>query len=196
MAGVFLVFLMLIGSSSSYATTTQKSFIGCFNQRPDGALQFGAVPSGNLFALRGNTNLAQGHVNQLVRVFGDLEVGRRNGHSAPATLTVHRVQALAASCTSALPSATLDEIPGKVGEDTVAVPLTDTSTEDRTTPGFQIEPLKGRPAGAKSANHLEAPAAPSHAEQVGQSEAAANVNASSVERTEILPGVTLGVSAR
>jgi plastocyanin len=41
---------------------------------------------------------------------------------------------------------------------------------------------------------MEPPAAPAHPDQVGQSEAAANVNSGAVERTEILPGGTLGVA--
>jgi|SRR5579872_813367 len=195
MAGVFLIVLMLMGSGSSYATqASQKSFIGCFNRLPDGALQFGAVPSGELFTLRGQTNLAEEHVDQLVRVFGDLD-RREPDHGATGTLTIHKVQALAGSCTSALPATKLEGVPGKVGEDTVAVPVTGTSTEDQTTPGFQTGDAAGRPARTQAWNGMgvEAPAAPQYPEQVGQSEAAANMDAKSVERTEILPGTTLGV---
>jgi hypothetical protein len=193
MAGVFLLSVMLIGSTFSYAAQTpQKSFMGCFNRTPDGALQFGAVPSGELFTLRGNTTLAEEHVNQLVRVFADLD---RYGNGTPATLNIVRVHALAKSCTSVLPSTTLDGVPGKVGEDGVAVPLTNTSTEDQTTPGFQTEVASAGSTGAHATSaNVERPAAPPRPEQVAQSEAAANVNAGSVERTEILPGGALGVS--
>jgi plastocyanin len=197
MAAVFLLFLMLVGSTPLNAVQEpQKAFVGCLNRLPDGTLQFGAVPSGELFILSGSTNLAEEHVNQLVRVFGNLKRdGSNNG--TPAMLTVERVQALAASCTSVLPSKTFEEVPGKVGEDAVAVPLTDTSSEDRTTPGFQTQAATAQSSGAQSAfssHSVELPAAPPHPEQVGQSEAAANVNARSVERTEILPGLALGVT--
>jgi plastocyanin len=196
MTGLFIV-LILVGSISVYAPTTpQKTFVGCFNRRPDGVLQFGAVPSGELFTLRGHTNLAEAHVNQLVRVVGDVEQNG-NDNVPAATLTVVQVQALAASCTSVLPSKTVEGVPGKVGEDAVAVPLTNTATEDRTTPGFQTEVEGAQSLGARSDSSrqsAEAPTAPPRPEQVGQSEAAANVNARSVERAEILPGITLGVT--
>jgi plastocyanin len=196
MSGVFLIVLMLVGSTSVRAApTAQRAFVGCFNRLPDGALQFGALPSGELFALRGHTNLAAEHVNQLVRVIGDIEPNS-NDNSA-ATLTILQVQTLAASCTSVLPSTTLEGVPGKVGEDAVAVPLTNTATEDRTTPGFQTE-AAGAPSrsaqSASSSQGAEPPTAPPRPEQVGQSEAAANVNAQSVERSEIIPQITLGVT--
>lgn len=195
MAGVLLLFLIFAGSPSIYAAQSpQKSFVGCFNSTAAGTLQFGAVPSGNLFALRGNTKLAEEHVNQLIRLSG--EVDRQSGDKgSPAILTVVRVQALAKSCTSVLPAKTLDGVPGKVGEDGVDVPLTDTLTEDRTTPGFQTEAAEQHPMGTHmSMSSLEPVTAPPHPEQVGQSEAAADVSASSVERTEILPENTLGVN--
>lgn len=193
---VVLVFLfMLIGSASSFATETpQKVFVGCFNRLSDGALQFGAVPSGELFTIRGDTDLAEEHVNQLVRVFGDFD--RTDHDNSAASLIILKVQVLASSCTSVTPSIVLDGVPGKVGEDTVAVPLTDTSTQGRTTPGFQTGAATGHPAGTRFSNrpNVEPPLAAPLPTQVGQSEAAANVNARSVGRTEILPGVTLGVT--
>lgn len=86
---------------------------------------------------------------------------------------------------SALPAKESERVSGKVGEDMVAVPDATTSAEDRTTPGFQTK-TEGRT--------VKAPAAPADPEQAGQSEAAAAVDAGAVERTEILPGKTLGVS--
>jgi plastocyanin len=197
MSGVLLVFLILLGSASLYANpasqkdataASQKAFLGCLTRLPDGTLQFGAVPSGELFLLGGQTNILEGHVKQLVRVYGET-APRGSDNNALPTLVVVRVQALSNSCTSVLPAKQLDGVPGKVGEDAVAVPLTSTFTENQSTPGLQTEA-----AIAQSSPAIEPPAAPPYPEQVGQSEAAANVDAGSVERTEILPGRTLGVS--
>lgn len=194
MALVMLIFLM-IASPPSFATETpHESLVGCFNRLPDGALEFGAVPSGEQFTIRGNTKLAEGHINQLVRVSANLE-RTEHDRSSRASLTILKVQVLATSCTSVAPSTTLDATPGKVGEDNVAVPRTDTSTEGRTTPGFQTG-VAGQPAKTPPSNNpnVEPHAGPPLPEQVGQSEAAANRNANSVNRTEILPSGTLGVS--
>jgi plastocyanin len=197
MSVIFLVALMFLGSTALFGQQAQqKAFMGCVNRLPDGTLQFGAVPSGQLFLLRGQKKLTEGHVNQLVRVFGE-PVRSANDNNAPSTLTVARVQVLAESCTSALPAKNLDEVPGKVGEDAVAVPLTTTATEDETTPGYQTEAASSQLFGSQNAfstQTVEPAAAPPHPEQVAESEAAANVNASAVERSEILPGNALGVS--
>ena len=183
---------MLFGSTALFATQTPKTaVVGCVNRLPDGTLQFGAVPSGDLFLLRGQTNLLEEHVNQLVRVFAET-APRSNDNNPLPTLIAGRVQILAKSCTSVLPSKQLDGVPGKVGEDSVAVPLTTTFTEDLATPGFQTEAARARGLQSPSFG-LDSPAAPVHAEQVAQSEAAANLNAGAVERTEILPGSALGV---
>jgi plastocyanin len=196
MSGRFLFFLLLVGSTSlAIAQAPQESFVGCLNRLPDGTLQFGAAPSGELFLVHGQTNLLEEHVNQLVRVFAQPARSSTDNKALP-TLTVSGVQTLAESCTSALPARRFEEIPGKVGEDAVAVPLTTTSTEDRATPGFQMQDVTAELSGQNlsSTQIVEQPAAPLHPEQVAQSEAAANVNARAVERTEILPGRTLGVS--
>jgi plastocyanin len=197
MSGVFLLFLMLFGLASLQAMpAAQKPFVGCLNRLPDGTLQLGAVPSGELYLLRGQTNVLMEHVNQLVRVFG--QTGPRgSNHSALATLVVGRVQPLSNSCTSALPAKELDGVPGKVGQDGVAVPLTTTFTEGQSTPGYQTEAATAESTSSKTPTPTpaaELPAAPVHPEQVGESEAAANANAGAVERTEILPESTLGVA--
>jgi plastocyanin len=197
MPAVFLLFLMFMGSTPLHAIPApQKAFVGCVNRLPDGTLQFGAVPSGDLFVVRGETKLVEEHVNQLVRVFGEPSRSGNDNNALPA-LTVDRVQVLAESCTSVLPAKQFEEVPGKVGEDSVAVPVTTTSTDDRTTPGFQTQAASAQLSGSQSASPtqtVEPPTAPPHPEQVAQSEAAANVDARAVERTEILPGSTLGVS--
>lgn len=171
--------------------------MGCLNQLPDGRLQLGEVPSGHRFLVHDQTNAAEEHVNQLVRVFGESSQSG-NSHNLMPTLTVNRVQALAESCTSALPGRTFESVPGKVGEDFVAVPVASSATEAETTPGFQTEAATAqlsKTPGVALAPNTEPPAAPVHADQIAQSEAAANVNSSAVERTEILPGDTLGVSS-
>lgn len=190
---LFLSLVVLIGSISSYAAETpQESFVGCFDRVPGGALQFGAVPSGELFTLTGDPNVAEEHVNQLVRVFGDVAQGA--GDSS-AKLTVMKVEALAGSCTAVSPSSGREGIPGKVGEDLVAVPRTNTSTEGRTTPGYQTEaPTKATAETQTSGPRAGSALAPTHAEQAGESESDANLDAGSVERTEIWPGTTLGVN--
>jgi plastocyanin len=199
MSGVVLIFLMLFGSASLPVTQTpQKVFTGCLNRLPDGTLQFGAVPSGDLFLVGGQAKMAEEHVNQLVRVFGEVTQGG-NANNAVPSLMVSRVQELAGSCTSASPTMKAEGVPGKVGEDSVAVPVATTLAEDQTTPGFQTETAATRtPPYHESVSHGQderPPAAPFHPEQVAQSQAAANLGAGAVERTEILPGHTLGVVA-
>ena len=192
---IFLSLVVLIGSISCYAAETpQKSFVGCFNRVPDGALQFGALPSGELFTPTGDTNLAEEHVNQLVRVFGNVVQGPKNNAAA---LTVTRIEALAGSCTAISLSTGMQGISGKVGEDSVAVPRTNTFTEGKTTPGYQTETSRKASAETQITNDpqsAESPFVPTHAEQAGESESDANLDAGSVERTEIRPGATLGVS--
>lgn len=189
---MFLVFIMLMGSLHP-ALASQTRFVGCLNRLPNGTLQLGAVPSGQLFIIRGSTNALEEHVNQLVRVFGASSPRGSNDNVLP-TLIVNRVQAVAESCTSILPGQQFESVPGKVGEDLVAVPVTSTPTEAETTPGFQTEAATGsRSQSVPLSWTAEPPAAPAHPDQVAQSEAAANVNSSAVERTEILPGATLGV---
>lgn len=186
---------MLVGSLAA-TPGTQENLVGCLNRLSDGTLQFGAVPSGQLFLVRGQTKAVEAHVNQLVRVFGRSSQNSDNNKALP-NLTVNRVQALAESCTSALPGKQSESVPGKVGEDLVAVPVTSSVTEAETTPGFQTEAVtvQSSPSQGVLLNpSAEPPAAPAHADQVAQSEAAANVNSSAVERTEILPAETLGVS--
>lgn len=203
MSGVFWVFLILLGFASlpgaqaqQETQTQQKAFVGCVNRIPNGTLQLGAVPSGEVFQLQDPTKMAEEHVNQLVRVFG---VAAQSGkdNNAPRALKVDRIQALAESCTSGLPAKNMEGVPGKVGEDAVAVPLTTTAAQDQTTAGFQTEGTKAQSSGSHSAPPIqiaEPTDAPQHAEQVAESEAAANANARAAERTEIVPGNTLGVS--
>jgi hypothetical protein len=193
MSGMLLAFVMLLGSLHA-TLAPQKTFVGCLNRLPDGTLQFGAMPSGQLFLVRGQTNAAEEHVNQLVRVFG-ASSRSGNNHSLLPTLTVNRVQAMAESCTSSLPGRRFEGVPGKVGEDIVDVPVTSTATEPETTPGVQTEAATAQSSRTQTISfnrRVESPAAPARADQVAQSEAAANMNSSTVERTEILPGDALG----
>lgn len=192
MPNVFFIFLLLLGSAPA-ASTPQNTFVGCLNRLPDGMLQFGAVPSGQIFFLHGEENAQADHVNQLIRVSGDVSQSDNNSN-APATISVVQIRTLAGSCTSALPTKTTDRAAGKVGEDLVAVPVTSTLAGDQTTPGFQTQPATVQPQSLRESSFHESPASPAHPDQVAQSEAAANVNANSVDRTEILPGRTLGVS--
>ena len=188
-----LFFLFSLGSTwLAAAQIPQNTFMGCVNRLPNGTLQFGEIPSGEVFLLRGQANLLSAHVSQLIRVSGDVS-RRSNGSNASPMLTVVRVQRLSGSCASALPTKRFERVPGKVGEDLVAVPDTTTLADDQTTPGFQTQ--EGRVRAKRLHSRLqEQPAVPTCPDQVAQSEAAANVNASSVDRTEILPGHTLGVS--
>lgn len=192
---MFFVFIMLLGSLA-VTPPLQGKFVGCLNRLPDGSLQFGAVPSGQLFLVRGHTKAVEEHVNQLVRVFGRSSQKSEDTNMLP-KLTVNRIQPLAESCTSALPGKQSESVPGKVGEDLVAVPVTNSATEDTTTPGFQTEAATPQSSASHSAllrPRAQSPAAPERADQIAQSEAAANLNSSAVERTEILPGDALGVS--
>lgn len=185
---MLLLFLTLLGSSGPSSRPAeqagQKVFMGCVNRLADGRLQFGTVPSGNLYLLQGQTNLVEKRVNQLVRVYGESAPDGSQNSAFP-TLKVDRIQTMAGSCTSVLPAKKAEEVSGKVGEDMVDVPHGSTSAEDRTTPGFQTE---------TSGQRLETAGGPAHPEQAGQSQAAADVDAGAVGRTEILPGKTLGVS--
>lgn len=184
----FLLFLALLGFTSFPAVHEQQTFEGCVNRLPDGTLQLGTEPSGELFLLRGqgNVNVMEEHVGQMIRVTGEITPGA--GNNVHATLAVTKVRMLAESCASPLPTARLESVPGKVGGDLVAVPVTSTLAGDQTTSGFQTQ------ASAVQASRQEQPAAPARPDQVAQSEAAANMDASSVDRTEILPGHALGVA--
>ena len=194
---VILFFLTLLGPASLHATPAQqKALVGCVNRLPNGTLQFGAVPSGELFQLRGQTNVLEEHVNQLVRIFGETASGD-NDNKSPSTLIVDRVEALSQSCTSALPAKELRGVPGKVGEDAVAVPQTTTATENQTTPGFQTENAAAPSTGSQnrsSIRAIEPSTGPPRPDQIAQSQASADMNASAVERSEITPGRSLGVS--
>ena len=192
---MFLFFIMLLGSLLGPSAPKNTS-VGCLNRLSNGTLQFGAVPSGELFVVRGQTSLAEEHINQLVRVFGTSSPN--NNRNALPSLTVARVQTLGETCTSLLPGKQFEQVPGKVGEDLVAVPVTSTPTEAETTPGFQTEGASSESARSQSVpvvRRVESLAAPAHPDQVAQSEAAANVNSSAVERTEIRPGHALGVGS-
>lgn len=192
---MFLFFIMLLGSLLG-PSAPKNTFVGCLNRLSDGTLQFGAVPSGELFVVRGQTSLVEEHINQLVRVFGTSSPN--DNRNALPSLTVARVQTLGETCTSLLPGKQFEQVPGKVGEDLVAVPVTSTPTEAETTPGFQTEAASSESARSQSVpvvRRVESLAAPAHPDQVAQSEAAANVNSSAVDRTEIRPGHALGVDS-
>lgn len=182
-----LLFLLLLGFTSLPAEhTAESTFVGCVNRLPDGTLQLGTIQSGELFLLSGE-DVMEEHVGKMIRVTGDVTPGANN--NAHPTLAVVEIQTVAESCTSASPTTRAESVSGKGGEDLVAVPVTTTLTEDQTTTGFQTQ------AAAAPGTREEQPAAPTHPDQVAQSEAAADVNASSVDRTEILPDHALGVSA-
>lgn len=183
-----LIFLLLLGFTSVPAEhTAESTFVGCVNRPPDGTLQLGTIQSGELFLLSGEKDVMEEHVGEMIRVTGDVTPGaNKNAHP---TLAAAKIQTVAESCTSASPTTRAESVSGKVGEDLVAVPVTTTLTEDQTTPGFQTQ------AAAAPRTREEQPAAPDHPDQVAQSEAAADVNASAVDRTEILPGHALGVNA-
>lgn len=185
MSSVLLLSVLLLSPLFAAKQTQQNTFLGCVNQLADGTLQLQSVPSGELFALRGQDNVLQGHISQLIRVTG--QVAAITNNNAHPVLTITQVQTLAGSCSSPLPTKSSERVAGKVGEDLVAVPVSSTLADDQTTPGFQTQ------ATAVKKSHAEQPAAPARPEQVAESEAAANTNASSVERTEILPGHALGV---
>jgi hypothetical protein len=197
MSVFFLAFLMLLGSTSLHAASaSQGVLVGCLTQLPDGALQLGAVPSGKLYAVSGQTEILKEHTDELVRLFAQptTPAARNNASS---TLMVARVQPLSKSCTSALSPSTVEAVPGKVGEDVVAVPHTTTSTENGTTAGFQTQGAAAELSLSQSVRYshtIDQPAMPPHPEQTAESEAAANRIAASVDRTEILPGNTRGVS--
>jgi plastocyanin len=175
----------------------QTTFIGCASRLPDGTLQLGTVPAGRSYRLQGRTRLLEEHMNQLVRVSGQVETGRPT-NAAPPILTVNTVQPIAETCTSVLPAKNPEPVEGKVGEDSIAIPVSTTAVADETTPGFQTESGMAQSPGAQNVpanlfrRAARSPYAPLHPEQEAQSELAANVNAQAAERTEILPGNTLG----
>jgi len=187
----------LLASAVALGQVPQTSFRGCINRRPDGVLQLGVRPSGDLFLLQGDPSLLQEHVNHLVQITGHSQLGQNSGLP---TLTVDTIQPIAGSCTKALPAKKPQSVPGKVGEDAVAVPVTTDKTADQTTPGVQTETGIAQSPGAKSPSQYESrppspsPYTPAEPEQVAQSEAAANLNAEAANRAEILPGNILGVN--
>ncbi len=195
---MWLVFLVLTlvawplqAAQQPAARRTQRTeVVGCVARAPDGALQLGATRSGKVYLLPGSAMLLAGRVNQLVRVSGE-----SLGSQAPA-LIVHSVQPLARSCTSVLPAGKPEAVPGKVGADVAAVPVTTTRSAGHTTPGMQTQADVSQ--GPGSAVRLRSPAAkpgyaPWNRAQAGQSGVAADRNAAAAARTEIVPGRTLGV---
>ena len=193
-----LLILFMISSPLQTAASSETAFIGCVSQLPHGTLQLGVLPSGKVYLLEGNTEPLLGHINQMVRVFGRAEPNR-NGKGI-SKLTVSTVQVISETCTAALPAAKTQTVVGKAGEGQVAIPVTTTGT-DETTPGFQTEgatiALSGA-EGRRSASSEHPPTSaysPLGAEQIAQSESAANLNAEAAARAEILPGKTLGANA-
>ena len=174
----------------------QSGLTGCVNRSPDGTLQLG-LRSGALYRLQGRTTLLEKHVNQIVRVFGQPQ---KAAEGTP-VLVVNGVQAIAGTCTAALPGKNPEPVEGKVGEDELAFPVSTTAAADETTPGFQTESSLAQSPGGKNvpatqSRHLaRSPYAPAAPDQVAESESAANVNAEAASRAEILPGNTLGVGA-
>src|SRR5579885_2740167 len=124
----------LLMSAIALAQTPPATFRGCINRRPDGTLQLAARTSGDVFLLQGDPNLLEEQVNHLVQITGHSQASHTPG---PPTLTVDSIRLIAESCTKALPSKKPQPVPGKVGADALAVPVTTTKTADQTTPGVQ-----------------------------------------------------------
>ena len=195
----YLLFLAVSPAPVQGANSSQRTLVGCLNRLPDGTLQLKALPSQQLYAMKGNTMPLMAHVDQIIRVVGHPESEGKKSESA-LTLTTNSVHVVAETCTAALPPSETEAVGGKVGEDEIAVPETTTASSAETTPGFQTEAASEQWRGGKnspavqSGLHTDAPYAPFKPEQVSQSEAAANANAPAAARAEILPGNTRGVS--
>ena len=195
MALLFLLLSIISSGLVQSSDSGQTMFVGCLSRLPAGTLQLGVPSSAEVYSIEGNTELLITHVNQLVRVSGRAEAG--DGSSK---LVVSSVQVVGDTCTAGLPATKTQTVVGKVGADQVAIPVTTTASSDETTPGFQTEAgisELSRHEGsysAQSEHPATRPYAPLEAEQIAQSESAANVNAEAALRAEILPGNTLGVS--
>lgn len=189
-----LISIMSLGPVQA-SDASQATFVGCLSRLPEGTLQLGVPSSGEVYSIEGNTQLLIAHVNQLVRVSGRAEAG-----DGASKLVVSSVQVVGDTCTAGLPGAKTQTVVGKVGADQVAIPVTTTASSDETTPGFQTEAGMAElsrhegPYSAQAEHPAPRPYAPLEAEQIAQSESAANVNAEAALRAEILPGNTLGVS--
>lgn len=196
MALLFLLLSIISSGLVQSSDSGQTTFVGCLSRLPAGTLQLGVPSSGEVYSIEGNTELLIDHVNQLVQVSGRAEAA---GDGA-SKLAVSSVQVVADTCTAGLPGAKTQTVVGKVGADQVAIPVTTTASSDETTPGFQTEAGMAElsrhkaPYSAQSEHPATRPYAPLEAEQIAQSESAANVNAEAALRAEILPGNTLGVS--
>lgn len=195
----YVLLLLIPALPVQSQNSSQKTLVGCLNRLPDGTLQLKALPSQQLYSIKGNTAPVMAHVDQIIRVAGNSEpTGNKLQYAL--TLTRNSVHVVAETCTAALPPSITEAVGGKVGEDEVAVPETTTASSAETTPGFQTEAASEQWRGKKnspavqSGFHTNVPYAPFKPEQVAQSEAAANVNAQAAARAEILPGNTRGVN--
>lgn len=173
----------------------RTEIVGCLTRTPANTLQLEARPSGKIYQLHGNISLLQRHVNQLVTI-------HQSDSAAGDDLNADALSVISGSCTSALPSKTVAAVAGKVGRNVPAPNVTTTLSAGETTPGFQtesdVEQAAGTGAGSPNVRYGDAssPIAPAHAEQAGESEAAANSNAAAAIRAEIYPGNTLGVTVK
>jgi hypothetical protein len=185
----------------SLAQQSRNTISGCLTGEPNNLI-LGAVPSGNTFRLQGKTEELVRHRNQLVRLIGSEVTPASEKHAG--TFTVQQVEALADTCTAPLPPQRPEDIrgvTGKAGAHQSAVPLSDTRSAGKVTPGYQTEAggaqQPGGSAQAPANERNKTPArgrlAPPEWGQVGQSQTSADRSAAAAERAEEEPGETLGV---
>lgn len=182
------------GLCVAQSSSSQTDIAGCLTRAPNNSLQFEVRASGKTYAVSGDVNLLQRHVNQLVAIPG--------GGTTSDSLNVNTLRVISESCTSALPSRNVAAVAGKVGRNIPAPNVSTTLSAGETTPGFQTESDLQQAAGtAANSPHVkygsaDSPYAPVHSEQAGQSEAAANANAAAAFRAEMYPEQTLGVTQK
>jgi hypothetical protein len=179
------------------ANAASSQLIGCITPLPNGELQFQAIPSGASYVLRGNTALLAQSIHHLVRITG--ATGAIVGRDQLPALTAGEVQVVADTCTAPMWFGKLEAIAGKVGAGQDAVPLTTTASAGEVTPGVQTEAVEaqeqpittGRPnPPLTSATKLRY--SPHNVAQAAQTQAAAERYALAAQRSEILPGNTIG----
>jgi hypothetical protein len=200
-----LIILFCVLSLSPFVPGQQNSSVisGCLLGNP-GTFMLGAVPSGDMYRLRGNAALVDAHRDQLVRLTGTLAAPARG--NTPGVFTVQRVDPIASSCTTPLspqnPNA-ISSVTGKAGMEEIAANASTTRSAGRVTPGNQTEAGEAQQLGVYSGvkpGERNQPAsrgrlAPPLWDQVGQDQPTADLSAAAAQRAEEQPNETLGVNA-
>ncbi len=198
----FVLFLAFpCTSQAQQAKVTTLS--GCLSGEP-GSFTLGAVPSGYVYRLQGQTKVLIGHTNQLIRITGSEAAPA--GSDRTGTFTVQNVQVLRDNCLTPLPPQSANAVrpaTGKAGAESTAVNTSTTQSVGENTPGAQTQTGEAQqagkhaavPSGSTNAPAARGPLAPPQWGNAGQSQSEGDTNAAAAERGEEYPNYDLGVNA-